>query len=84
MSEVGNSDVVGARTEPGKSIDLTAGMMLRGAREAAGLHVAALAVSMKIPVKKLEALEADRLDLLHDGTDPRQIAAQCGSQAEDR
>lgn len=75
MSEVGNSDVVGARTEPGKSIDLTAGMMLRGAREAAGLHVAALAVSMKIPVKKLEALEADRLDLLHDAVFVRALAA---------
>jgi cytoskeleton protein RodZ len=40
----------------------TAGAMLRVAREAAGLHIAALAVSMKVPVKKLEALEQDRLD----------------------
>ncbi len=49
--------------------------MIREAREAAGLHVAALAVSMKIPVKKLEALEADRLDLLHDAVFVRALAA---------
>lgn len=54
---------------------ITAGMMMRKAREAAGLHVAALAVSMKIPVKKLEALEADRLDLLHDAVFVRALAA---------
>lgn len=53
---------------------LTAGAMLRLAREAAGLHVAALAVSMKIPVKKLEALESDRLDLLHDAVFVRALA----------
>jgi hypothetical protein len=34
----------------------TAGALLREAREAQGLHVAALAVAMKVPVKKLEAL----------------------------
>ena len=55
--------------------NVTAGTMMRNAREAAGLHVAALAVSMKIPVKKLEALEADRLDLLHDAVFVRALAA---------
>lgn len=54
---------------------LSAGAMLRQAREAAGLHVAALAVSMKIPVKKLEALEADRLDLLPDAVFVRALAS---------
>jgi cytoskeleton protein RodZ len=54
---------------------LTAGLILRNSREAAGLHVAALAVSMKIPVKKLEALESDRLDLLHDAVFVRALAA---------
>ncbi|MFM2035038.1 MAG: hypothetical protein RL459_303 [Pseudomonadota bacterium] len=39
---------------------LTAGQLLRQAREAKGLHIAALAVSLKVPVKRLEALEADR------------------------
>ncbi len=55
--------------------EVTAGIMMRTAREAAGLHVAALAVSMKIPVKKLEALEADRLDLLHDAVFVRALAS---------
>ena len=54
---------------------LTAGAILRRARESAGLHVAALAVSMKVPVKKLEALEADRLDLLPDAVFVRALAA---------
>ena len=58
-----------------KGEGLTAGLMLRNAREAAGLHVAALAVSMKIPVKKLEALENDRLDLLHYLVFVRALAA---------
>ncbi|MFZ3220639.1 MAG: helix-turn-helix domain-containing protein [Rhodoferax sp.] len=54
---------------------LTAGTILRNAREAAGLHVAALAVSMRVPVKKLEALEADRLDLLPDAVFVRALAS---------
>lgn len=54
---------------------VTAGELLRQAREAAGLHVAALAVSMKVPVKKLEALEADRLDLLPDAVFVRALAS---------
>ncbi len=54
---------------------LTAGRMLRDAREAVGLHVGALAVSMKIPVKKLEALEADRFDLLPDAVFVRALAS---------
>jgi cytoskeleton protein RodZ len=54
---------------------VTAGAMLRSAREAAGLHVAALAVSMKIPVKKLEALESNRFDLLPDAVFVRALAA---------
>ncbi len=53
----------------------SAGTLLRQAREAAGLHVAALAVAMKVPVKKLEALEADRLDLLPDAVFVRALAS---------
>lgn len=51
------------------------GAMLRKAREAAGLHIAALAVLLKVPVKKLEALETDRLDLLPDTVFVRALAA---------
>lgn len=52
-----------------------AGHLLRAAREATGLHVAALAVALKVPVKKLEALEAGHLDLLPDVTFTRALAA---------
>jgi cytoskeleton protein RodZ len=53
----------------------SAGTLLKTAREAQGLHVAALAVSLKVPVKKLEALEADRLDLLPDAVFVRALAS---------
>lgn len=53
----------------------SAGTLIRQAREAAGLHIAALAVALKVPVKKLEALEADRLDLLPDAVFVRALAS---------
>jgi cytoskeleton protein RodZ len=53
----------------------TAGALLRQAREAAGLHVAALAVSLKVPVRKLEALEDDRYDQLPDAVFARALAS---------
>jgi cytoskeleton protein RodZ len=53
----------------------SAGTLLREAREAAGLHVGALAVSLKVPVKKLEALEADDLTQLPDAVFARALAA---------
>jgi cytoskeleton protein RodZ len=53
----------------------TAGAMLRRAREAAGLHVAALAVALKVPVRKVEALEADRYDALTDAVFVRALAS---------
>jgi cytoskeleton protein RodZ len=61
---------IGAVSEP-----VTAGMMLKQARELAGLHVAALAVSLKVPVSKLEALEADHYDALPDATFVRALAS---------
>ncbi len=54
---------------------LPAGVLLRQAREAAGLHIAALSVSLKVPVRKLEALENDRIDLLPDAIFARALAA---------
>ncbi len=72
MSESGSAAVEGPVVG---NAGLSAGAMLRSAREAAGLHVAALAVSMKVPVKKLEALEADRLDLLPDAVFVRALAS---------
>lgn len=63
-------------TEGGPSVVPTgAGAMLRAVREAQGLHIAMLAVSLKVPVKKLEALESDRYDLLPDMVFVRALAA---------
>ncbi|MFT6697266.1 MAG: cytoskeleton protein RodZ [Polaromonas sp.] len=53
----------------------TAGALMRHAREASGLHIGALAVSLKVPVKRLEALEADRIDLLPDAVFARALAS---------
>lgn len=52
-----------------------AGARLRAAREAQGVHVAALAVALKVPVRQLEALETDRLDLLPDLTFARALTS---------
>ncbi len=52
----------------------TAGQLLRQAREAAGLHVVALAAMLKVPVRKLEALEAERFNELPDKTFVRTLA----------
>lgn len=50
-------------------------VLLRAAREAAGLHIAALAAALKVPVKKLEALEAGRYGELPDLTFARALAS---------
>lgn len=55
--------------------EVTAGTLLRRAREASGLHVAALAVSLKVPVRKLEALEDDRFQDLGDPVFIRALAS---------
>ena len=54
---------------------MTAGALLRDAREAAGLHIAALAVVLKVPVAKLEALEADNFSALPDMVFVRALAS---------
>ncbi|MDD5030116.1 MAG: DUF4115 domain-containing protein [Rhodoferax sp.] len=50
------------------------GAMLRAAREAQGLHIGALAVMLKVPVKKIEALEADCFQELPDMVFVRSLA----------
>ena len=52
----------------------TAGRLLREARERQGLHIVALAAMIKVAPKKLEMLEADRLDALPDATFARALA----------
>lgn len=54
---------------------VSAGSLLRTAREAEGLHIAALAVSLKVPVNKIEAIEADKLHLLPDLVFARALAS---------
>ncbi|MDD2939858.1 MAG: DUF4115 domain-containing protein [Acinetobacter harbinensis] len=51
------------------------GAKLRGAREAAGVHIGALAASLKIPVSKLEALESDNFSALPDAVFARALAS---------
>lgn len=53
----------------------TAGALLREARQACGMHIAALAVALKVPVSKLEALEADDHTALPDTVFVRALAA---------
>lgn len=63
-----------AEEQAAGAVGLTAGGLLRQAREAQGLHIAALAASLKIPQRKLEALERDRFDELPDATFTRALA----------
>lgn len=69
------SQVEDSSPDAGDSSGISAGGLLRQAREAAGLHIAALAVSLKVPVKKLEALESDQFDLLPDAVFVRALAS---------
>lgn len=71
MAEPAQEFLAGASASPPAS----AGARLRAAREAAGVHIGGLAVALKVPVAKLEALEADRLDLLPDAVFARALAS---------
>ena len=53
----------------------TAGGLLREARQATGMHIASLAVALKVPVSKLEALEADNYAALPDTVFVRALAS---------
>ncbi len=73
-----NDDVASGPSTPVTSTGAdrrSAGALLRAAREATGLHIAALAVSLKVPVRKIEALEADRWDELTDPVFVRALAS---------
>lgn len=65
MTEYGHS-APGTLLRQEASDGVSGGTLLRRAREAAGLHPAGLAAALKVPVQKIEALEADRFDLLPD------------------
>jgi len=53
----------------------SAGALIRRARESAGVQITSLAVALKVPVRRLEALEADRYDLLTDAVFVRALAS---------
>lgn len=63
--------VADAAVEP----QVSAGALLRQAREAAGVDLGSLAVALKVSVKKLEALEGDQFDLLPDAVFARALAS---------
>lgn len=54
---------------------LSAGSLLRAARELEGLHITALAALLKVPVIKIEAVESDNLDVLPDLVFARALAS---------
>ena len=68
MSDSGDSG------PPAAARPTTAGGLLRQARQAQGLHIAALAAAIKVVPRKLELLETDRFDQLPDATFTRALA----------
>jgi cytoskeleton protein RodZ len=61
-------------TAPAPARPTTAGGLLRQARQAQGLHIAALAAAIKVVPRKLELLESDQFDQLPDATFTRALA----------
>ena len=75
MSEASSAQAAAMADAVGPGLSPSAGTLLRQAREASGLHIGALSVALKVPVKKLEALEADQHELLPDAVFTRALAA---------
>jgi cytoskeleton protein RodZ len=73
MSEL-YSDFIVEKPAPVQQAGLTAGRMLREAREAKGLTADSLAASMKVSTKKIEAIETDCFELLPDMVFARALA----------
>ena len=68
------SDVSDSVPTPAPARPTTAGGLLRQARQAQGLHIAALAAAIKVVPRKLELLESDQFDQLPDATFTRALA----------
>jgi len=75
VSEPADSGALAASGTADQVPRASAGALIRGAREAAGLHIGALAVMLKVPVRKLEALESGQFELLTDAVFTRALAA---------
>ncbi|HET7794896.1 MAG TPA: RodZ domain-containing protein [Rhizobacter sp.] len=69
-----DSSVSDSPSSESPEVAATAGSLLRQARMAKGLHIAALATSIKVAPRKLELLEADRFDELPGATFTRALA----------
>lgn len=74
MTEPGAIGDGGGADVPRRDGRVTAGSLLREARQRQGLHIGVLAAGLKVPQHKLEALEGDRLDQLPDATFTRALA----------
>lgn len=59
----------------GASFNAGAGALIRDARQAQGLDIAALAAMLKVPVQKLQALEQEQFELLLDPVFVRALAS---------
>lgn len=69
------SDTESMQEQFGSNSSATAGQILKKARLDAGLHIAALAVSLRVPVKRIEALENGQMDQLPDMVFVRALAS---------
>jgi cytoskeleton protein RodZ len=74
MTEAPGHRNEGAAAPTGAPSGTSAGAQLRRARQAQGLHIAALAAAIKVSPKKLDALENDRYQELPDATFTRALA----------
>jgi len=70
----GGATSAGPATEPPPVGPATAGGLIRDARQAQGIDLASLAAMLKIPLRRLEALEADQHDELQGATFERALA----------
>lgn len=69
-----NADQAG-HGAPGEPTGMSAGVLLRQSREAAGVHIDVLAGVLKVPVAKLQALEADHYEAFPDAVFMRGLAS---------
>lgn len=60
MPDQTNADTLSLTPEGAATAPTTAGALLKAARQLAGVHLAVLSVNLKVPVRQLEALEADQ------------------------
>jgi cytoskeleton protein RodZ len=75
MPDNTNADTILLTPEGATISPSTAGALLKAARQKAGVHLAVLSVNLKVPVRQLEALEADQLPADQSPVFARALAA---------